>query len=96
MSDMNSDDVVGRYAVLLPHCFVDLCCRINSSSVLCKELQDIVNKLGSGNVSLDESLKLYTRGIELSKLCDEKLKEIEQKFSVVDPSTGEVKESEVK
>ena len=29
-----------------------------------KELQDIVNKLGSGNVTLDESLKLYTRGIE--------------------------------
>lgn len=61
-----------------------------------KELQDIVNKLGSGNVSLDESLKLYTRGIELSKLCDEKLKQIEQKFSVVDPATGEEKEAEVK
>ncbi|MCR5592685.1 MAG: exodeoxyribonuclease VII small subunit [Saccharofermentans sp.] len=60
-----------------------------------KELQDIVNKLGSGNVSLDESLKLYNRGIELSKLCDNKLKEIEQKFSVVNPSTGEESEAEV-
>lgn len=60
------------------------------------ELQNIVNKLGAGNVSLDESLKLYTRGIELSKLCDEKLKEIEQKFSVIDPASGEEKESEVK
>lgn len=61
-----------------------------------KELQEIVNKLGQGNVSLDESLKLYTRGIELSKLCDDKLKEVEQKFSVIDPSTGEEKEAEVK
>ncbi|MBP5180867.1 MAG: exodeoxyribonuclease VII small subunit [Clostridiales bacterium] len=61
-----------------------------------KELQDIVNKLGSGNVSLDESLKLYNRGIELSKQCDDKLKEIEQKFSVIDPSTGEESEAEIK
>ena len=61
-----------------------------------KELQEIVNKLGQGNVTLDESLKLYTRGIELSKLCDDKLKEVEQKFSVIDPATGEEKEAEVK
>lgn len=61
-----------------------------------KELSDIVNKLGAGNVTLDESLKLYTRGIELSNYCDNKLKEIEQKFSVIDPSTGEEKEAEVK
>lgn len=54
-----------------------------------KELQEIVNKLSSGNVSLDDSLKLYTRGIELSSLCDEKLKEIEQKVSIVNPATNE-------
>lgn len=61
-----------------------------------KELQDIVNKLGTGNVTLDESLKLYTRGIELSKQCDEKLQQIEQKFSVIDTKTGEETEAEVK
>lgn len=61
-----------------------------------KELQDIVNKLGTGNVTLDESLKLYTRGIDLSKQCDEKLKQIEQKFSVIDTKTGEETEAEVK
>ena len=61
-----------------------------------KELQDIVNKLGTGNVTLDESLKLYTRGIELSKQCDEKLQQIEQKFSVIDTKTGEDTEAEVK
>ena len=61
-----------------------------------KELQDIVNKLGTGNVTLDESLKLYTRGIELSKQCDEKLKQIEQKFTVIDTKTGEETEAEVK
>ena len=61
-----------------------------------KELQDIVNRLGQGNVTLDESLSLYSKGIELSKLCDAKLKEVEQKFAVIDPSTGEEKEAEVK
>jgi len=59
-----------------------------------KELQDIVNRLGNGNVSLDESLKLYTRGIEISKICDNKLKEIEQKFSVIDPLTGEERQAQ--
>lgn len=54
-----------------------------------KELQEIVNKLGTGNVSLDDSLKLYTRGIELSSLCDEKLKEVEQKVSILNPLTNE-------
>lgn len=54
-----------------------------------KELQEIVNKLSSGNVSLDESLKLYTRGIELSNQCDLKLKEIEQKVAIVNPITKE-------
>ena len=59
-----------------------------------KELQDIVNRLGNGNVSLDESLKLYTRGIEISKICDNKLKEIERKFSVIDPLTGEERQAQ--
>jgi len=54
-----------------------------------KELQEIVNKLSSGNVSLDDSLNLYTRGIELSSKCDDKLKEIEQKVSIVNPATKE-------
>lgn len=53
------------------------------------KLQEIVNKLSTGNVSLDESLKLYTEGIELSSMCDKKLKEIEQKVSIVNPLTEE-------
>jgi len=58
-----------------------------------EELTSIVNKLGAGQVSLDEALKLYTRGIELSDLCDKKLKEVEQKVSIVNPSTGEEEEA---
>ncbi|MBO7424352.1 MAG: exodeoxyribonuclease VII small subunit [Clostridia bacterium] len=48
-----------------------------------KELEQIVAKLSEGKVSLDESLKLYTRGVELSNLCQKRLTEIEQKISIV-------------
>lgn len=47
------------------------------------ELEGIVSKLTAGNVSLDESLKLYTRGVELSNLCQKRLVEIERKISIV-------------
>lgn len=40
---------------------------------LLKELTDIVNDLENGNLTLDESIKKYQRGIELSNLCKEKL-----------------------
>ena len=48
-----------------------------------KELEAIVAKLSEGGVSLDESLKLYTRGVELSNLCEKRLTEIEQKISII-------------
>ena len=48
-----------------------------------KELEQIVAKLSEGKVSLDESLQLYTRGVELSNLCQKRLTEIEQKISIV-------------
>lgn len=47
------------------------------------ELESIVSKLSEGNVTLDESLKLYTRGVELSNLCQKRLVEIEKKISIV-------------
>ena len=48
-----------------------------------RELEQIVSKLSEGKVSLDESLALYTRGVELSNLCQKRLNEIEQKISIV-------------
>ena len=40
---------------------------------LLKELTEIVNELEKGDLSLDESIKKYQRGIELSNLCKERL-----------------------
>lgn len=40
---------------------------------LLKELDEIVKELESGKLTLEESIQKYQRGIELSKLCKEKL-----------------------
>ena len=52
------------------------------------ELRQTVAKLSEGKATLDESLKLYTRGIELSKQCDDKLKEIEPRIEAVNKANG--------
>ena len=40
---------------------------------LLKELDEIVKELESGNLSLEEAIKKYQRGLELSGQCKEKL-----------------------
>ncbi|ANQ64353.1 exodeoxyribonuclease VII small subunit [Staphylococcus equorum] len=46
-----------------------------------KELEGIVQKLDNENVSLEESLNLYQRGMKLSTTCDETLKDAEKKVN---------------
>ena len=58
-----------------------------------KELEDIVKKLEGGDVSLDEMLDLFERGIARTKECNQQLKEAEQKISIlVKNSLGEMEE----
>lgn len=42
---------------------------------LLKELEQIVKELESGNLTLDESIKKYQKGIELSNECKKMLEE---------------------
>ena len=42
-----------------------------------KQLEEIVEQLESGNVDLEKSVKLYEKGIELKRICEEKLKKVE-------------------
>lgn len=46
-----------------------------------KELENIVQKLDNENVTLEESLNLYQRGMKLSATCDETLKDAEKKVN---------------
>lgn len=48
-----------------------------------KELEEVVNKLESGEASLSESLELFEKGIKLAKDCNKMLDEAEKKVSVL-------------
>ncbi len=43
------------------------------------ELEDIVEKLENGQLSLDESLLIFERGIKLVRDCDSMLKNAQQR-----------------
>lgn len=45
------------------------------------ELEKIVEKLQNGDISLDESIKLFEKGIELSKDCRQTLENARQKIT---------------
>lgn len=42
-------------------------------------LEEIVAKMESGELSLDDSLKLFEEGVKLSRDCNKELSEAEQK-----------------
>ncbi len=45
-----------------------------------KELEALVRRMESGEPTLDESIALFQRGVELSKLCAKKLDETEKRI----------------
>ena len=47
------------------------------------QLETITRQLESGQESLEESMKLYEKGIQLKELCEKKLKEAEGKWQVL-------------
>ena len=48
-----------------------------------KELEEIVEKLEGSDVSLEESLKLFEKGVTLTKSCQKMLDEAEKKVTVL-------------
>ena len=48
-----------------------------------KELETVVKSLESGNVSLDEMLGLFERGVALTKECTKQLDSTEQKINIL-------------
>jgi exodeoxyribonuclease VII small subunit len=57
-----------------------------------KELENLVETLEQGDQSLEESLKSFERGVTLTRLCQEALKEAEQKVQIL---SGEQQTSEL-
>ena len=48
-----------------------------------RELEAVVTQLERGDVALEESIKLYERGADLKKRCEEKLREAEAKVEQI-------------
>ncbi len=74
-----------------------------------QELEDVADKLESGELGLDDSIKEFEKGIKLARYCQLKLEEAERKIEIlqkgadgevkpgriaVKPDTGEIEEGE--
>ncbi len=57
------------------------------------ELEATVQKLEAGNLTLDESLTLYERGMQLAKQCGEQLDRAELRVQELAPVLGEALEA---
>ncbi len=58
------------------------------------ELEEIVKSLEKNDISLDDALKLFERGVVLSSQCTKMLDEAEQKVSVLLKNDGEIIEKD--
>ncbi len=61
---------------------------------LFEELETTVQKLEEGNLTLDESLALYERGMQLAKQCGEQLDRAELRIKELAPALEEMSEDE--
>lgn len=55
------------------------------------ELQGIVEKMESGEQTLEEALASFQRGVELTRACQQGLKEAEQRVEKLMHESGELK-----
>ena len=81
----------------------------NSFEQALKELEDAADRLESGDLGLDDSIKEFEKGIKLARYCQQKLEEAERKIEIlqkgadgeikpgrvaVKPDTGEIEDEE--
>lgn len=55
----------------------------NSFEKNLQKLELIVEKLESGEIGLEESVRLYEEGMKIKKICDNKLKDIEMQIKKI-------------
>jgi len=48
-----------------------------------EELEEVVNQLEQGDLPLEQALKLFERGITLTRSCQRSLEEAEQKVKIL-------------
>jgi exodeoxyribonuclease VII small subunit len=54
-----------------------------------EKLEVLVDRLEEGDVPLEEAISIYKQGMELSKLCHDKLKQVEEQLTQILTDDGE-------
>lgn len=57
-----------------------------------KELEEIVAKMEQGNLTIDESIAAFTKGIELCKNCSKALEDAKGKITILQKEMESIKE----
>ena len=64
-----------------------------SFEVAMADLEELVAKIETGNLSLEDSLKEFEQGIKLSRICQQALTDAEQRVKILtDSLNGETEE----
>ena len=61
-----------------------------------EDLEELVTAMEEGELSLEESLRAFERGIKLTRECQTALKKAEQKVQVLINEDGDTEEFETK
>ena len=59
-------------------------------------LEQIVDRLEEGDVPLEEAIAFYKEGMELSKLCHDKLKSVEEQLTQIITEDGRTESFSIK
>ena len=57
-----------------------------------EKLEQIVQELEKGDLSLEDSVNKFEEGIKISKKCNKTLEEAEKKITILVEQQGEIKE----
>ena len=60
-----------------------------------EQIEEIVKKLESGSVPLDNAIEEFTKAMNLAKKCDESLKNAEEAITKLVNATGELEDFKV-
>lgn len=57
-----------------------------------EKLEEIIQRLENGNISLEDSFKAYNEGMKLIKNCNQQLDKVEKQIIVLNDKEGEKNE----
>ncbi len=59
-----------------------------------ERLEEITDQLEAGETSLEDSIKLYTEGLEIAQFCNKKLTEAQKKIKIIRKNNDLLSEEE--